>query len=407
MDHLPRVHGATVPQIEICLVDGNSYDNLGFVNYPKRQGYQNDLEILGLREESAEMFMSLLQTWLYFGLLTDFLQEPIPVAAFSREDDATRRRLLCSSALPEYCVNWKQRTLALPFATQIGQLEKAQLCLSKATLLSDRWDDHHKSEEDLALTFIVSVKILIESLTTAVHWVQKYHSSTFPSFLISESLALASRKATSAPTKKRGPSLALHPPAAARSLRVSMLRAGWCPFRLQRLCLMANSSALYYLTSLPPNTKLDVSHRGCSEDRCTANKVDETSYTTCHAKRGCTFQPVSTSNDKMLSIIREGSVPLISHLRVPSGRFQLRYVKARRTIRYTAISHVWSDGLGNPWSNNLPQCQLQSLIHKVENLQATETVFGILGQSLGPTTKNPRCSGWTRFVFRWKTRTFC
>lgn len=188
MDHLPRVHGATVPQIEICLVDGNSYDNLGFVNYPKRQGYQNDLEILGLREESAEMFMSLLQTWLYFGLLTDFLQEPIPVAAFSREDDATRRRLLCSSALPEYCVNWKQRILALPFATQIGQLEKAQLCLSKATLLSDRWDDHHKSEEDLALTFVVSVKILIESLTTAVHWVQKYHSSTFPSFLISVSL---------------------------------------------------------------------------------------------------------------------------------------------------------------------------------------------------------------------------
>ena len=306
--------------------------------------------------------MSLLQTWLYFGLLTDFLQESIPLAALSRDDDATSRRLLCSSVLPEHCVNWKQRTLALPFATLIGQLERAQLCLSKATLLSDRRDDQFQSEEDPALTFIISVKILIESLTTALHWVWKYHSSTFPSLLISMSLALASRKATSAPTKKRSPSLALHPPAAARALRASVLRAGWCPFRLKRLCLIANSSALYYLTPLPPNSNPGISHRGCSGDSCTANPVDETSYMTCPAKMGCTCQLVGTSNDKMLSIIREGSVPLISYLRRPSCRFQFRYVKASSTTRYTAISHVWSDGLGYPWSNKLPQCQLQSLI---------------------------------------------
>lgn len=331
--------------------------------------------------------MSLLQTWLYFGLLTDFLQEPIPPAAFSREIDATGRRVLCSSVLPQCCINWKQRTLALPFVTQIGQLEKAQLCLSKATLLSDRWDDHPKSEEDPVLTFISSVKVLIESLTTALHWVQKYHSSTFPSFMISMSLALASRKATSAPTKKRSPSLALHPPAAARSLRVSMLRAGWCPFRLKRLCLVANSSTLYYLMSLPPNMSPGISHRDCSGDRCTANTVNETSYMTRHANMGCTCQPVGTPNDEMLSIIREGGVPLISYLRVPSGRFQLRYVKASSTTRYTAISHVWSDGLGNPLSNTLPQCQLQSLTHNLETLQAIET--GKLEQFFGPTTKTP------------------
>lgn len=64
MDHLPRVREANVSPIEIPLVDGFSYDGLGFVNSPERQGYQNDLEILGLREGSAEMFTSLLQSWL-------------------------------------------------------------------------------------------------------------------------------------------------------------------------------------------------------------------------------------------------------------------------------------------------------------------------------------------------------
>ena len=40
---------------------------------------------------------------------------------------------------------------------------------------------------------------------------------------------------------------------------------------------------------------------------------------------------------------------------------EIRIEKADPSTRYTAISHVWSDGLGNPNSNGLPQCQLEWL----------------------------------------------
>ncbi|KAL9617148.1 MAG: hypothetical protein Q9160_008045 [Pyrenula sp. 1 TL-2023] len=43
-------------------------------------------------------------------------------------------------------------------------------------------------------------------------------------------------------------------------------------------------------------------------------------------------------------------------------------------IPYVAISHVWSDGLGNPTENSLPRCQLLRLQRLVNNLYHTEVV---------------------------------
>lgn len=43
-------------------------------------------------------------------------------------------------------------------------------------------------------------------------------------------------------------------------------------------------------------------------------------------------------------------------------------------VEYVAISHVWSDGLGNPRSNALPRCQLDRISHLVRELYEGEPV---------------------------------
>lgn len=45
----------------------------------------------------------------------------------------------------------------------------------------------------------------------------------------------------------------------------------------------------------------------------------------------------------------------------PHNTLEIRIEKANPSTRYTPISHVWPDGLGNPRSNALPRCQLEWL----------------------------------------------
>ncbi|VUC19908.1 unnamed protein product [Clonostachys rosea] len=47
---------------------------------------------------------------------------------------------------------------------------------------------------------------------------------------------------------------------------------------------------------------------------------------------------------------------------------KITLVEAEPGTEYIAISHVWSDGLGNPNKNAIPQCQLQRLSHHIRNM---------------------------------------
>jgi hypothetical protein len=70
----------------------------------------------------------------------------------------------------------------------------------------------------------------------------------------------------------------------------------------------------------------------------------------------------------LIEIIKSGGIPLVSVHIGPYNKAEIRIEKASPSTRYTAISHVWSDGLGNPNSNALPQCQLGWLSTCLERL---------------------------------------
>src|SRR3984885_1142300 len=69
-----------------------------------------------------------------------------------------------------------------------------------------------------------------------------------------------------------------------------------------------------------------------------------------------------------LASARNGQIPLFA-ISGSDDDIHIHVVPSETTKKYVAISHVWSDGLGNPEENSLPRCQLQFLQKRLVNLE--------------------------------------
>ncbi|EFQ96978.1 hypothetical protein MGYG_00022 [Nannizzia gypsea CBS 118893] len=76
-----------------------------------------------------------------------------------------------------------------------------------------------------------------------------------------------------------------------------------------------------------------------------------------HESGDCEF--IHVPRRDIITILQTGGIPLVSVS--IEGDLDLQVHRFTPYIAYTAISHVWSDGLGNPHSNALPRCQLLRL----------------------------------------------
>ncbi len=149
-------------------------------------------------------------------------------------------------------------------------------------------------------------------------------------------------------------------PRASRVLRSRMLDGRKCPYWTEIYLQRYSVAMIYYLTTV---TLLDgnVDHTNCSVEECTTHDIDEQQYTTKHVKDDCRCDMVAPDVAKIAGIIEKNGVPLVRLKDLPSGRLALDVVQGQHEQHYTAISHVWSGGLGNPSSNSLPQCQLKNI----------------------------------------------
>lgn len=109
-------------------------------------------------------------------------------------------------------------------------------------------------------------------------------------------------------------------------------------------------------SDLPP------SHSNCSDFSCSAHEIDLETYETRHIRADCTCTQIETNVSNLCQILDGGQVPVVY---LNSG---IHLVPAKSVDRYVAISHVWSDGLGNPHKTALPQCQLERIAFLVKNL---------------------------------------
>ncbi|KAI1113978.1 hypothetical protein F5Y14DRAFT_198927 [Nemania sp. NC0429] len=151
-------------------------------------------------------------------------------------------------------------------------------------------------------------------------------------------------------------------------LKTRLKDNGWCPSDspfFPESIARANVSADHYFGSFRcPSRRAD--HGTCSTAICNAylKVVIPGEYEQKHVlERGCPCVPARVSDD-IISIVARGEIPVIQwdgdSLKVSVRGAQSKYV---------AISHVWSDGLGNDEAaNSMLRCQLsrvQSLVNRL------------------------------------------
>lgn len=167
-----------------------------------------------------------------------------------------------------------------------------------------------------------------------------------------------------------------------------MLSRGWCSHQIRSLARTCGPDLFSHFASFDQVPTRQVDHRACnSASNCVAFNVDMKSYKPRHVNPECTCASATVSNEQLLTMIDRHEIPLVS-IETPNSptNDQPTLSLQKRTTRssYTAISHVWIDGLGNPEANALPSCQLRQLAGRLLNTTGSSNVrhLGTFGKTL-------------------------
>ncbi|RSL69640.1 hypothetical protein CEP54_002099 [Fusarium duplospermum] len=150
-------------------------------------------------------------------------------------------------------------------------------------------------------------------------------------------------------------------------LRKHMTGLGWCPQQVAWIMVSCDPISACFLARLRRSSRL--SHGSCTEDACVANNVQlDSNYRQRHVRDDCACNSLAVDANKVKDIIRQGHIPLVSVKRSSRGEASLEVSSATSRSAYAAISHVWSDGLGNPTANAIPQCQAEMISESLSKI---------------------------------------
>jgi hypothetical protein len=136
-----------------------------------------------------------------------------------------------------------------------------------------------------------------------------------------------------------------------------------CPANFELLSHKLSHRTLYCLSGVPGNLRPWIDHDIClNSSRCEAFSVRNEEFLTRHTSLECTCLHVELSAKSMYRILANGGFPVLKCERTETGIISLKYERALPDTDYVAISHVWSDGLGNPHGNSVPYCQMDRIL---------------------------------------------
>ncbi|MCJ1266361.1 hypothetical protein MMC22_006244 [Lobaria immixta] len=337
MDHLPFPVDPALPPVVIPYVceGAEPYDNHGFPTFAIRQGWMPVAHESNWCRCLADVAAVRAQTWLYFGLLHEFFGDDYDRVLFVLNDTVTLQPVVTTQNLPRLLERWFDRT----FQHRKTPDTKIRNLLLHAERYSQPLDTLVPSAKAISL----SIKVLICSLGAAAGIVNS-----------------GIRKDE---TFNASPS---------RLLDERMMENNWCPYWVRIYSARYSVPTINYLSALTRATMVE-DHGSCTTNQCVAHNVNMQHYQTKHATTSCQCNFVGPSINKISSLIQEGIVPLVRCTEVSDGRIVLDVIEADPGVEYTAISHVWSGGLGNPSSNSLPECQLRRLTQRMQNIARVES----------------------------------
>lgn len=148
-----------------------------------------------------------------------------------------------------------------------------------------------------------------------------------------------------------------------------LIAHGWCVTEVKLILNTTLSLQTLHFLACLDKTDAERSHQRCDTQQCIAYQNDLGKYQTKHVSKECDCAELSIDPKTLYGILRTKALPLI---RVkPSqtlGELSINVVPSQPTSRYVALSHVWADGLGHPYANALPRCQLSDLGKRIQEL---------------------------------------
>ncbi|MBE3044158.1 hypothetical protein IMZ48_16620 [Candidatus Bathyarchaeota archaeon] len=335
MEHLQLVEGARQPSLTIPLVVKSASEfpytsgSDDFIDFPNN--HLREIRFIHPDISASDTFSSLVQSWLFFGTLSQFFKRSVSIESFSRLN-AAGERVLCTSGLGNLRAAW---IASLPrrsyFTAAVRQLEsrRCAVLLARATFVYSRIQDL-AIDDALLQRVLFSVKLMLSSLCQTIRVVLG-PTPTLDAIIT----RLAFRPAAQDWSSKSD-----------FLLWDYMVENVWCPHQINTLLGVYTPTTMIYLASMRRKGHHG-DHRDCLHaGYCKASQIDWAHFQTPHVSTGCTCAHVAVDEQRMMEKLEDGQIPLLSCTRGLSGDFsvEITHVDMQRAFGartpYFAISHV-------------------------------------------------------------------
>ena len=358
MDHLPYPASAigrertTVPYV--CQ---EKYDGGPFMTYPTRTDSVPDLYLTGLfpghfpwshQTQLASLpkreLESFYQTWLFFGLLHEILGSVCVAEDFiyTCEDQCGYTTAISTSRLKPALEEWVARVQADTEHPPVTYAHVAQcLCMLNAAL----------AVRTLGSSLNPAIKLSLASL--------------------GQTLTYAANKAFSIeyPVQNNKCPLTWCMLIDDDYWKARFLAHGWCVTEVKPILEDTISLQTRHFLACIDKRDAEQDHQRCDMQQCMAYQNDLGAYQTRHVRKGCNCEKLCIDPEILSNILKTKALPLIRIRHGQTlGELSVDIVASRPESRYVALSHVWADGLGNPYANALPRCQLSYIGQLINDL---------------------------------------
>ena len=344
--------------VDVPLLPTIEYDFAGLNDFPTRHGIMSSgLDELNYRP--AEYSASFVQSWLFFGLLADLTgtlvdRDNVLHPAPHQRNHGTQWPV-CPPTLQHNELGL--RTTSSSEESNLKSLSRKLRSTVRVGIYNvGRIDRLLVAEKHPMPHILLSVKILLCNLAAIRVGRSGMYSLPWDNGLEEPRLVPYHTSISSIISPS------------AKILQGLMKGKGWCPSQIHRVGSTCDYSMMHYLSNIDRRASEKMIHDTCSSRECQAYNSGPDSYVTSHTTRGCQCSFIAAPTEQVNEIIRSGGVPLISLRNVSHGKIEIRVHASRANSSYTAMSHVWSGGLGNVQGNSLPLCQLEYLDKCVSNM---------------------------------------
>jgi hypothetical protein len=365
MEHVPKVKDSTslsVGLLNSFIPYGDRRRGFsGFETFPSEHGYT--ITNLQLNASDNGRIVSFLQSWLYFGLLAEFFGEDLTCFDYKEFIKVTPGgTTITTEELPRYVWYLQAMRRHGPRDEVLKHMHEVDKCLHLANTVLNRVARQVVSTRELITEVWSPLNVVLLSIV-----------------ILAEYLGSALEKMFDWKRLTKRPELIWEFP----HLETALLNAGWCAGEISRFREDCNSTCRYYLSTIDRHA-LQKNHERCNSHRgCLAHQIEYSTYkprhtTNCQGLPGC--KEVGPSTQDVVANIQAGGIPVVV-VKKPADSASMRVeVHLAKEVPYVAISHVWSDGLGNPNRNCLNQCQLnriQSLVNKLYEVKRSPVRFWV------------------------------